>query len=231
MQHGGTGLAALSGVLTLSEAGVPVPVPGDLLLLLVGERAAAGRFPLWAALLAVQVVAVAGTTLLFFLCRGPAARMLKRFGPRVGLTEERVSRATDTLDRRGSPALAIGRAAPGLRTVTVVAAGTSRLDPTRALPALIAGATLFLQGHVLLGYGFGASAREVVDRAKGPAIAAVVALLVVGLIVWFVRRGRRGAAQAWSEACCPACLAISALSAPRAATNLSPPSPQAVDAR
>jgi membrane protein DedA with SNARE-associated domain len=212
VHHGSTGLAALTGVLTLSEAGVPVPAPADLLLLLVGERAAAGQYPLWAAVLAVEVCAIAGTTLLFFACRGPASRLVARFGPRVGLTTERVDRATALLDRRGAPALTFGRAAPGLRTVTVVAAGTGRAPARRALPALVAGASIFLQGHVVLGYAFGDSARAVLDRARGPAIVAVVVLLVAGFAVWFARRGRRGAIGAWSEACCPACLAAGALS-------------------
>ena len=234
MQNGGgAGLAAVSGVLVLSEAGIPVPAPADLLLLLVGERAAAGRFPLWAALLAIEVVAVAGTTALFYLCRGPGARLLHRFGPRIGLTDARIARATSVLDRRGTPALTVGRAAPGLRTVTVVAAGTGRTAPRRALPALIAGASLFLQGHVLLGYALGESARDVLDRAKGPFIVAVVGLLVVGAVVWFARRGRRGGAavQAWSEACCPACLAIGALTGERRGARAAGAVPEVVTSR
>jgi hypothetical protein len=73
---------------------------------------------------------------------------------------------------------------------------------------------------VLLGYAFGASAREVIDRAKGPAVVAIVALLAVGAVVWLLRRGRRGGVQAWSEACCPACLAIGALGGARADRDL-----------
>jgi membrane protein DedA with SNARE-associated domain len=96
--------------------------------------------------------------------------------------------------------------------VTVVAAGAGRVPGRRALPALIAGASIFLQGHVVLGYAFGDSARALLDRAKGPTLAAVAVLLVVGFLVWIRRRGRRGAIGAWSEACCPACLAVGALS-------------------
>ncbi len=31
------------------EAGVPIPLPGDFLMLVVGERVAAGALPLWLA--------------------------------------------------------------------------------------------------------------------------------------------------------------------------------------
>jgi hypothetical protein len=48
------GVAGLSGTLALvlllpMEAGVPIPVPADLVTFAVGERVAAGRFPLWLA--------------------------------------------------------------------------------------------------------------------------------------------------------------------------------------
>src|SRR5205807_340977 len=41
----GFGVPALFGALVLIEAGVPLPIPGDVLMLLVGERAAAGALP------------------------------------------------------------------------------------------------------------------------------------------------------------------------------------------
>src|ERR1700756_5660114 len=46
------GVAGLSGTLALvlllpMEAGVPIPVPADLVMFTVGERVAAGEFPLW----------------------------------------------------------------------------------------------------------------------------------------------------------------------------------------
>ena len=81
---------------------------------------------------------------------------------------------------------------------------------------------------MLLGYAFGASARGVIDRAKGPAIAALLALAALGALVWFVRRrNRRGAIQAWTEACCPACLAIGVL----APNRMEDPAPVAAAAR
>jgi hypothetical protein len=115
-------MPGLFGLLLAMEAGVPVPIPGDLVMLLVGERVSAGALPLWLAVAALELVAVAGTATLFLLARGPARTLLARVGPRVGLTEARQARASALLERRGGPALATGRCTPGLRTVTVVAA-------------------------------------------------------------------------------------------------------------
>ena len=151
----GLGAPAALALLLPMEAGVPIPLPADFVMLLVGERAAAGAIPIWLAVVAFEAVAILGTAALFLVCRGPGHALVHRLGPRVGLTEERLGRVTALVERRGRPALAIGRGTPGLRTVTVVAAGGSGLGLGRALPALALGASVFLQLHLLLGYILG----------------------------------------------------------------------------
>ncbi len=145
-----SGLVAL-GLLLPMEAGVPIPLPADLVMFAVGERVAAGTFPLWLAVAGFEVISVIGTTVLFLGCRGPAHRVIARFGPRFGLTQARVRRAATFVETRGRFALAVGRGTPGLRTLTVVAAGASGLSWRRALPALILGSSVFLQLHLVLG--------------------------------------------------------------------------------
>jgi membrane protein DedA with SNARE-associated domain len=155
-------------------------------------------------------VALVGTAALFLACRGPGSALITRLGPRVGLTHERMTRATAVIERRGRPALAIGRGTPGLRTATCVAAGASGLSARRALPALVIGSSVFLQLHLFLGYFLGQAAGDVIEKATGPAIVVLVGLVVVAAIFWFARRGRRGGAQALTEAACPLCLVLGA---------------------
>jgi membrane protein DedA with SNARE-associated domain len=214
---GSAGMPGLFGLLLAMEAGVPVPVPGDLVMLLVGERVSAGALPLWVAVAALELVAVAGTATLFLLARGPARTLLARVGPRVGLTEARQARASALLERRGGPALATGRCTPGLRTVTVVAAAASGLSTGRAVPALVLGSSAFLQAHLLLGLALGPVARELLGGLRLPALLALVALLVVA-VAWLLRR-RQGAGRTLAEGCCPACLAAGALSSARLRTE------------
>ena len=206
----------LSGPLALvlllpMEAGVPIPVPADLVMFAVGERVAAGKFPLWLAVTGFEVIAILGTTALFLACRGPAQRIITRFGPRLGLTEARLRRAAAFAETRGRPGLALGRGTPGLRTLTVIAAGLSGLNGRRALPALIVGSSVFLQLHLVLGLLLGPLADRAFDRAKGPALAAAAVLIVAGVVFWRFRRRRRAAPGAWMEASCPACIGVSLL--------------------
>ncbi len=230
----GGGVAGVLGLLVLTECGLPLPVPADLLMLLVGQQAAAGTLPLWLAAVAFVVVAVVGTTAGFLLARGPGRAALARLGPRVGLGPERVARATDLVVRRGRPMLTLGRMTPGLRTLTVVAAA-SAVPPAVALPLLVLGSTVFLEVHLVLGYALGAAAGRVLATV-GPVVLAVVVLLALAALARALLRRRRagdgpgvlGDVRAWSEAACPACLIVAATPALRPPPGTAaPPAPAA----
>jgi membrane protein DedA with SNARE-associated domain len=212
MKAGAAGVSGLAALVLLlpMEAGVPIPLPADLVMFTVGDRVAAGRFPLWLAVVGFEVIAVVGTTALFVACRGPAHRVITRYGPRLGLTEARVRRGAAFAETRGRAGLAVGRATPGLRTLTVIAAGVSGLNARRALPALILGSSVFLQLHLVLGLLLGPLADRAFNQAKGPALVAAVVLAAGALVFWRTRRRRRAPA-AWMEAACPACLGVRVL--------------------
>jgi membrane protein DedA with SNARE-associated domain len=205
--QGSLGLPLALAAMLAMDAGVPLPIPTDLLLLLIGERAAAGVFPVWAAAAGLEVVAIGGSSLLFLAARGPAAYLIHRLGPRIGLTPARVEAGARVVKRGGRGSLAVGRATPGLRTATVLAAATAGLRPAYALPPLILGGSIFLQAHLVLGYFLGPAARELLQHAGIPVILAALLLMAIGALVWWRRRGR-GAAGAWTEASCPVCLTI-----------------------
>jgi membrane protein DedA with SNARE-associated domain len=201
-----TGSSGLLGLLFLTEMGLPIPIPADLLMIFLGERVSAGALPLVGVIVALEVIAVAGTIALFLVARGPGRGLMTRIGPRVGLTEARLNRVRDAIDRRGTPALAAARSTPGLRTATVLAAAGSGLRPPRALIALIIGSTIFLQGHFLLGLALGPAARRLFE---GSAILLIAVLVVLVAAAFFLHRRRnKGGLSAISEAACPACFAL-----------------------
>src|SRR5579872_1354606 len=233
------GLAALALLLPM-EAGVPIPLPADLVMFTVGQQVGAHRLPLWLAVAGFEVIAIVGTTALFLVSRGSAHQLIARFGPRLGLSQARLGRATALAEARGRPGLAVGRALPGLRTLTVIAAGASGLAGRRALPALVLGSSVFLQVHLVLGLLLGPLASQAFDRAKLPALAAAAVLAVAAVIFWRTRRRRAAPGDpttptapagltapaapaapagltaaanpvAWREATCPACIAVTLL--------------------
>src|SRR5215210_245562 len=124
------GVGLLFVVILLKEIGVPVPVPGDLLMLLAGARAATGKLSLLEVLLAALIAGFIGAFVQYLLARGPGRGFIYRFGKYVGLTPARLDKAADSIRGRGWLAIALGRALPGLRIGAVAACGLAAVPLT-----------------------------------------------------------------------------------------------------
>ena len=201
---GGVGPAVALVLIAAGEASVPVPVPGDLLMLFIGQQAAAGSLPLWIAMVGIAAATAVGTTLVFMLARGPARSLVVGLLTRLGLRPHRLEQVRAAVDRRGPIVLAIGRATPGARTASVFGSALAGVSLLRALPALVAGSVVFVELHVLLGYLLGDAASRATNQAKPYLIVGAAVLAVLGAI-WLIRKRKSNALR---EGICPVCVAI-----------------------
>ena len=224
----GSGLLAFFVVMLLKEGGVPVPVPSDLIMIGAGVQAASGSFSLLELLIALEVSILVGNSGYFLIVRGAGRRLIYRFGRFVGLTPARLDQAAAMLERRGALAVFIALNLPGVRAVIVTAAALAGMRYGAFLPPAIAGSTIFYGWHIALGYALGPAATALLERANVPLGPLLLGLAVLGLVGWLVLRRRRlsgavpeGGApsrlRSWSEAACPACLALAALQPPESA--------------
>src|SRR5690242_11311512 len=206
------GVALIFVVILLKEIGVPVPVPGDLLMVVAGARAAAGKFPLWAVLVAAIIAGVIGAYVQYLLARGPGRSFIYRFGKYAGLNEARLDKATNAIKGRGWVSVALARALPGLRIGAIVACGLAAVPTGTFALGLIAGTVLFVGFHTLLGFIAGPGVSSIFDNINVPLWPFLVALALIGIAGWLLIRARRrraqsdGAAEAvfdWADACCP----------------------------
>lgn len=183
-QHG---LLAGFVFLLIEEAGVPVPIPGDFLMLLLGVRARSGSIALWQAILAMEAATVIGATVLYFVARKAGRGLVYRYGPVVRLTPERLDRTERWLHRHGIAAVFLGRLIPGLRIVTAVACGVFHVPPWQFLPAMSGGALLYIVVYTLVGYIFGPPVLGFLDRLHLPLGLLGSLLPLIVLVVWIGR--------------------------------------------
>ncbi|MGH2428548.1 MAG: DedA family protein [Candidatus Limnocylindria bacterium] len=210
-------IGGLAALLLVKEAGVPIPVPGDLLVIGAGV-ALAGDPPLAVAALAVILaVGYVGGSVQFLLARrifrGPLLAGLAR----IGVGEARVEVLAVRLRRSGARGVALARMTPGIRIAAIAAAGVAAIPYATFLAGLVAGNGVFVAGHFALGYVLGASATELIASAGGIGlvIAAVAVLAILGAIAWAAlpqaKRARHDGTRPyaeWADAACPACLAV-----------------------
>jgi len=214
------GVGLLFLVMLLKEVGAPIPVPGDLLMIVAGARSATGTLPLWGVLLATLIAGFVGGFAQYLLARGPGRGFIYRFGKYVGLTPARLDKASAAVKGRGWVAVALGRALPGLRIGAVAACGLAAVPIATFALGLLAGTVLFVGFHTMLGYLAGPSVTALLDGLNVPVWVLLLILVLVGLAGWLILWSRKRKARAdgetaavfdWADACCPACLAAAAL--------------------
>ena len=115
---------------------------------------------------------------------------------------------------------------PGVRIVAIASSAIAEVSLRSFLIGLLIGNGVFLTGHFVLGLFLGEPAVRLVASAGTGLIVAGVALAAIGAAGWLLigrRRSRARAARAepspassetaldWTDACCPACLALAVL--------------------
>lgn len=205
------GLAGIALVLLVKEAGIPVPVPGDLIVLGAGVAAAQGELDPVLTVVVIVASTVVGGTLQFAILRGRARSALLRLLGRFGISAERVDRLAGPLARSGARGVAAARITPGVRIIAIPAAALAGIALPRFLTGLAAGNAAFSGGHFLGGLLFGQVAITTLVAA-GPVLLAVgIGAAVIGAAGWRLLARRRRTAElglAWADACCPACLGL-----------------------
>jgi membrane-associated protein len=213
---------AIAGLILVKEAGIPIPVPGDLVVIGAGVAANRGDMDPLVALVAIVLASIAGGIVQYGLLRSVARPLLLRLLGRLG-SAERVDRQTDRLRQGGAKSVALARSTPGVRIVAIAASTLAGVPATAFVSGLAIGNALFIGAHFGLGYLIGPPVVAIVGGALGTLAVLVAALAVVGGLGWYALRrwrGRRsrsatalGTIAAWADACCPACLALGVVDA------------------
>ena len=217
-------LAGLVGLLLIKEAGVPVPVPGDLLVIGAGAALAGDPVAAGAGLGLILTAGYVGGTAQFALVRRAVREPLLRMLARVGVSRERVEALAARLRRTGARGVAISRMTPGVRIGSIAASGIADLPMPVFLRGLAFGNAVFVSAHFGLGLLLGVSAGEIVGGVGAsllPVVTGITALAVIGGAGWVLLRRRRArrdaeasAYAAWTDAACPACLALALFDVP-----------------
>jgi membrane-associated protein len=194
-----TGLLSLSGWAALAllfmlpaleaPAFLGLVLPGELALLLGGVLAHQDRIPLVAALAVGVAGAVAGDTAGYWIGRRWGSRLLtSRLGRRVG--PARLHKVEVLLLRGGGWGLVVGRCTAGARVVLPGLAGMLGLRYRTFALWTGAAASAWAAAHVLLGYAAGAGWRHVHHLTGRVGLGLALAVAVVAVVAWLVRRRR-----------------------------------------
>ena len=178
----------------IEEVGIPLPLPGDVVMLLAGYRVGQGQMNLLGVLVLLEVSTLLGTSILYWVAARGGRPLLYRYGRYLHLDRPKLDRAEDFLRRRGAVALVLGRLIPGLRIPTVVTAAVFGTPYPTFLASVAVGAFLYNSVVVLLGLWVGPYALDTITAVRFSlrAVATVVLfVLLAGALILLYRRAAR----------------------------------------
>ncbi|HUQ42496.1 MAG TPA: DedA family protein [Candidatus Limnocylindrales bacterium] len=167
--------------IAVEEAGVPLPVPGDLLIAYFGSRATGDPIELAQVILVCALASTAGTQAPYWLARRFGQRITDGFTYWLDIDKKAVERLYERIDRHGFRDVLIGRLIPGLRVAVSVVAGTAGVPVTQFAGGVFVAALIYWTGWVLLGALVGPHVTDVLSPAYLRVIVLAIPVIVVAL--------------------------------------------------
>lgn len=146
---------ALFLILGVEEAGVPLPIPGDLILSYAGYHISQGKLDFLPAFLYSLAGVTIGSTFLYFIFRFGGRPFVYKYGKYILLPQERVIELEKWFTARGRTAILIGRFIPGLRVFLSGIAGLLNLNFFYFLPQILIASSLWILLFMGIGYFLG----------------------------------------------------------------------------
>jgi membrane protein DedA with SNARE-associated domain len=212
------GLPAVFLLMALGSA--CIPIPSEVVMLFAGfavadpgGSGAHHHLTMTGIVLAGLLGTLVGSWIAYGIGRGGRLELMERHGHLVHMGPAQIDRADRWFRRYGDPAVLFGRMIPLVRAFVSLPAGVAKMPPLRFTVLTIIGSIPWVLALALAGQALGSewtSVRkgfEYVDYA-------IVALVVVGVGYWIVRRRRAGQVVAVEAAAGDSDRASSSESAP-----------------
>jgi len=174
------GLWIVALVIGLESTGVPLP--GETILVTAAIYAGAtGNLSLVGVIAAAVAGAVIGDSIAFWIGRSIGQRVLVRYGPRVGLTPDKIKLGQYLFLRYGGPVVFFGRFVAVLRVLAALLAGANRMPWPRFLLFNAAGGMVWATAFGCAAYFLGSR----IHALTGP-VGLAFLIVAAGLFVWLV---------------------------------------------
>jgi membrane protein DedA with SNARE-associated domain len=171
-----------------------LPASGDIVLFAGGFLANEGRVSLPLVMLAGALGGWASDNAYYWIGRKGGRPLLNRIAKtrllHFLISEKNLARVEGYFESHGGKTVFVGRFGPGLRSMTPLFAGVTRMNYARFLPYNLAAVIAWAVAYTLVGYIFGEYWAELLTVARSFGYA-VVGLVVLALVAYLLRRRTR----------------------------------------
>ena len=171
------------GLVTVEEAGLPLPISGDLLIMYSASRI--DRNPtVWLILgLAFEVAVLVGSSFLFAVARRWGTRLLYGApGRALHLTPAQIKQVERWFRRWGIWAVIFGRYIPGFRVAVTVVAASFQVSYRVFITGVAISAAAWISVFIALGLLVGSTAAQLLGTHQNSSLTILGAVVVIGLL-------------------------------------------------
>ena len=165
--------------IAIEEAGVPLPIPGDLVIAYYGWRAGGDPWEIAQTILVCAAASTAGTQIPYWLSRRFGRTVTERAAYWLDVDMDRVERLLGWIDRHGFFAVIAARLLPGFRVAVSLVAGTARVPPVDFAAGVFVAGAIYWTLWVMLGVIVGPHVEDLVSPAY-------VRIIVIAIPLFFV---------------------------------------------
>ena len=187
---------ALFGLVALEEAGIPLPAPSDIVIMIYGSNRRESFVGLASVVLVCAAASTVGTLIPYAITRKwgqPAAHRVARW---IDVEQDQVDRWTTRIAARGFAAIFVGRLIPGLRVAMSLIGGTARVPVHEFSAAVFLAGVIYWSFWTGVGAIFGPTVRRLIPERYIEVVVIGIPVLFIAYLIFRYVRGRRRHARA-----------------------------------
>jgi membrane protein DedA with SNARE-associated domain len=173
------------GIFSLLMLGVfGIPFPDESLLTFSGYLASKGHLQILLTILVAFLGSIVGMTLNYAVGRTLGLVAIRKYGPYIRLTPERMDKVHEWFDWFGKWTLPVGYFIPGVRHLSAFVAGASKLRFNVFALFTYTGGLLWTLSFILMGYYLGHKPNHQIGQPAHFLIFAGIVLLFISLYLY-----------------------------------------------
>lgn len=178
---------------------VGLPLPDEVLLTFVGYNVYRGKMLYILALLSACTGTIIGITFSYFLGMKLGIPFLRKFGPKIHITEKKIERTHQLFEKFGPFLLFIGYFIPGIRHLTAYLAGISCLEVRKFCLYAYSGGIVWSFTFITLGKMMGEEWKKVAWSIHHYGMYVFIFILILLFLIFIYVKYRRKVKRCKSE--------------------------------
>lgn len=186
------GLYAPILLVVLEEIGIPLPLPGDVMVIsYMGYKTTTGEISYAAAFILLLICLLVGASILFALSRKYGEKIVLKLGKYLDLDEHKLKYIEAKFRKYGIWVIIVGRHIPGFRIPVTIFSGIAKISYKKFISATFVSIIFQIPFYLALGQKLGPKASRMFHGNYLYSLLGFIPLIVLGFMYYLFLAKRR----------------------------------------